>query len=549
MNLLIPALALCVTGSGPGNTAFPLLKVGQGPRAAAMGESFTGLSDDASAIYWNPAGLGQLTGYQFSLSHHEWFADIKDEVAHIALPAGPGALGLGVVYSGEPGVLYWDPDLMQYESFRSWSATLSAGYGLGLSDKLGLGAAVTGLYQDLRLQQGYGCALDIGAVGSPLQNLGVGMAARHLGAMWFDGNAELLPMEAAAGVSYATGMFRVTMDAVLPVPFDRIPDFKTGVEFSPVRDLALRLGYRTGPIDLSSLGYLYGLSAGIGINVGSFGFDYAVVPYGDLGMTHRLGIRAALPPAAHSQSSVVTQARTDSHLNTNAASEPAQESGVEALSAGAGRHPAETSRLPELTCGLTGGIYAAGDSQPTGGIAVLRSPSYSQQTVAPDQGTFEISGVPAAAAVLAAHGPSEAYLPQTCTLQLRPGETVRHDFYLWKKGDPLGPDIVNFASNRSEIRDEDVPVLDRIGRILGHDRSIGKVELAGHTDSAEGDPQTKSELSLARAQAVQYYLVEKCGIAAERLVLKGYGDEEPLRSNSRPSGRAWNRRAEVRILE
>jgi outer membrane protein OmpA-like peptidoglycan-associated protein len=549
MNLLISALVLCIAGSGPGSTVFPLLKVGQGPRAAAMGESFTGLSDDASAIYWNPAGLGQLTGHQFSLSHHEWFAGIKDEVAHIALPAGPGALGLGVVYTGEPGVLYWDPDLMQYESFRSWSATLSAGYGLRLSDRLGLGAAVTGLYQDLRLQQGSGCALDIGAVGTPLQDLAVGIAARHLGAIWFDGNAELLPMEAAAGVSFSTGIVRVTMDAVFPAPFDDVPDFKAGIEFAPLEALALRVGYRTGPIDLSSLGYLCGLSAGIGVNVGSFGFDYAVVPYGELGMTHRLGIRAALPPAAHSQSSVVSHPHTDSHLKTNAAGEPDQEPGVEALSAGPGQLPAGTVLLPELACSLTGSIYSARDSQPTGGIVVLRSPSYSQQTVAPDPGTFEIPGVPAAVAVLAAHGPSEAFLPQSCTLQLEPGETVRHDFYLWKKGDALGPDIVNFASNRTEIRDEDRPVLDRIGRILGQDRSIGKVELAGHTDSHEGGPEARFKLSLARAQAVQDYLVEKCGIAAERLVLKGYGDEEPLSSNSRPSGRAWNRRAEVRILE
>ena len=554
MRLLIPVLVLCIVGSG--NTAFPLLKVGQGPRAAAMGESFTGLSDDASAIYWNPAGLGQLTGYQFALSHHEWLADIKDEVIHIALPAGPGVLGMSAVYTGEPDVLYWDQDLMRYESFRSWSGTLSAGYGLRPFERLGLGVAVTGLYQDLIFQQGYGCAFDIGAVTTPVRDLAVGIAARHLGLIWFDDDTRLLPVEAAAGVSYLTGMFRVTMDVVLPALFDDVPDFKAGIEVAPLEALALRIGYRTGPIDLSTLGYLSGLSAGVGINVGSLGFDYAVVPYGELGITHRLGIRAALRPEitdgrADPRPAVLDRDATPQtvepeQLGTGQISslpDPA-ESATETPAAN--RTETDMVRVETIASSLSGGIYAAGDSQPTGGVVVLRSPSYRQQTVGRDPGTFEIADLQPGVVILAAYGPSEAYLARACTLQVEPGDTVRHDFYLWKKGDHLGPDIVNFATNSTEIRDEDVPVLDRVAEMLKQDRSITRVELAGHTDSREN---AKSELSLARAQSVRDYLVEKCGIAPERLVPKGHADEKPLRSNSRTSGRAWNRRAEITVLE
>ncbi|MGH7740228.1 MAG: hypothetical protein ACREL1_08800, partial [bacterium] len=41
---------------------------GIGPRAIGMGSAFTALADDASAVYWNPAGLSQLSSYELELS-------------------------------------------------------------------------------------------------------------------------------------------------------------------------------------------------------------------------------------------------------------------------------------------------------------------------------------------------------------------------------------------------------------------------------------------------------------------------------------------------
>ena len=45
-----------------GTSCLPFLKLGQGPRSAALGESYTSLAEDASAIYWNPAGLARVPG-------------------------------------------------------------------------------------------------------------------------------------------------------------------------------------------------------------------------------------------------------------------------------------------------------------------------------------------------------------------------------------------------------------------------------------------------------------------------------------------------------
>src|SRR5271163_2692007 len=41
---------------------------GIGPRAIGMGGAFTAIADDASAAYWNPAGLSQINSYEISVS-------------------------------------------------------------------------------------------------------------------------------------------------------------------------------------------------------------------------------------------------------------------------------------------------------------------------------------------------------------------------------------------------------------------------------------------------------------------------------------------------
>jgi len=75
VTLTLLGLLLAQFGSHePGSTVLPLLKCGQGVRAAALGEAFVALADDASALYWNPAGLGQLPDYHLSFTHHQWFA-------------------------------------------------------------------------------------------------------------------------------------------------------------------------------------------------------------------------------------------------------------------------------------------------------------------------------------------------------------------------------------------------------------------------------------------------------------------------------------------
>ena len=78
-------------------------------------------------------------------------------------------------------------------------------------------------------------------------------------------------------------------------------------------------------------------------------------------------------------------------------------------------------------------------------------------------------------------------------------------------------------------------------------KNITKLEIQGHTDN-RGKLNFNMQLSESRANAVRDYLV-RSGVAASRLLAKGYGPTRPKRPNITKRNRAMNRRVEFLIME
>lgn len=105
---------------------------------------------------------------------------------------------------------------------------------------------------------------------------------------------------------------------------------------------------------------------------------------------------------------------------------------------------------------------------------------------------------------------------------------------------------VNFEFDKATLRPEDREVLDKNYEELKQWGDI-KVEVSGHTDSI-GTDRYNMGLSLRRADTVRSYLINK-GIAADRLVAKGYGESEPIATNDTDEGRFQNRRVELNQIK
>jgi OmpA-OmpF porin, OOP family len=100
---------------------------------------------------------------------------------------------------------------------------------------------------------------------------------------------------------------------------------------------------------------------------------------------------------------------------------------------------------------------------------------------------------------------------------------------------------VNFDLDKSTLRSDATPVLDRMATLLKA-HADWKIEVAGHTDSTGGDAHNLT-LSQSRAESVMQYL-KQAGVSST-LSAKGYGSTQPLVPNTTDALRAQNRRVEL----
>ncbi|MEG8989749.1 PorV/PorQ family protein [Ignavibacteria bacterium 4148-Me] len=154
-----------------GRTSLQFLKIGIGARETAMGEACTANINSIQAIYWNPAALSNMNGFQASLNYVSWFADLDIKSAAIGFNLGNfGVIALGYsildygnieeakVISPSGGM---DTRTGNYFSGKDLSFIFS--YARAFTDKLSIGINVKYLREDLFTYSSKLWAFDIGS--------------------------------------------------------------------------------------------------------------------------------------------------------------------------------------------------------------------------------------------------------------------------------------------------------------------------------------------------------------------------------------------------
>lgn len=104
---------------------------------------------------------------------------------------------------------------------------------------------------------------------------------------------------------------------------------------------------------------------------------------------------------------------------------------------------------------------------------------------------------------------------------------------------------IQFVTGSADLTSASKTTLDAVAGILNRTATVN-VQVDGHTDT-QGDATANKALSQRRAQAVVDYLVSK-GVAANRLVARGFGEESPLVSpDETEAARKQNRRVEFKL--
>jgi len=107
------------------------------------------------------------------------------------------------------------------------------------------------------------------------------------------------------------------------------------------------------------------------------------------------------------------------------------------------------------------------------------------------------------------------------------------------------PGGITFDTAKAVIKPNFTPVLNDIANVMTKYPET-KIEVQGHTDNVGNDASNLS-LSQLRAQSVTSYLNGQ-GVDSNRIKAVGYGESMPIASNDTPSGRAANRRVEIKII-
>jgi len=331
--IIITLQAVIIAGdfSKVGTTSAQFLKIGVGARAMGLGGSFTALANDVSTLYWNPAGITNLRGFSFAVTHTEWFADISHDFVGIVYPLSSSdviALNVVALNTGEQevttvtqpegtGIFYDVSDL-----------AIGLSYARVLTDRFSVGLTVKYIQQNMYNESANTFAVDIGTyLRTGFHDLIIAMNMSNFGgSMQLEGrdlititdlnnqvsgnynpDAQLktepwpLPLIFRVGIAMdlvggndpivasENNRFTLAIDGVHPN--DNTEKLNIGGEYAWNENVFARLGYKIN-YDVEEWTFGVGLKFDIGSN--QVGFDYALVDFNDLGKVSQISLELGL---------------------------------------------------------------------------------------------------------------------------------------------------------------------------------------------------------------------------------------------------------------
>ncbi|MCX7984638.1 MAG: PorV/PorQ family protein [Bacteroidetes bacterium] len=300
------------------------LALGAGGRALALGGAYVALARDASASYWNPAGLSQIQYPELLLMHEERFAGLVNyDFGAVAIPVGTetslgfSALRLGVEniadtrlagvdINGNPvppdqysNAVRLDYDKITYFTAAHWAFFIT--YAIQSNETFSYGFNVKIIRHSIANATALGIGFDAGILYSPLPDVYLGGTIQDGTTTliaWSTGTNELISPTVKLGVAYCYEIFGGILSPAIDVDI-RFENRKTasigyigpvsidphvGLEFDYKKTIALRVGYS----DVRQL------TIGAGLHLRKLDIDYAYARFGkenSLGDTHRISLR------------------------------------------------------------------------------------------------------------------------------------------------------------------------------------------------------------------------------------------------------------------
>jgi outer membrane protein OmpA-like peptidoglycan-associated protein len=493
--------------SDPGTTGANFLKIGIGPRAAGMGEAQVAICNDVTSVFWNPAGLVRTPSQEASFMYNLWFESISSQYFGYAYPHPTlGTFAGSINYLSMDKIQGYTAGDVKTEKVIAYDLLGVLSYARGLSSGIYGGINLKFIQQKLEEESSFAFGVDIGVMGSVgrwlklkgMEGLTLGLNLQNLGTkVRFQKEEGSLPMNFKFGLGLRKEVFGDPLTIAIDGNLPNDNDFygSVGIEYW-VRDLiGLRFGYKSGQ-DLGN-----GLSFGGGIKVNIFQLDYALVHFGELGYTHRIGIVTRFGKEARA-----------------ILIERAFKKGMDYYNEG--KYPEailEFNKVLEL------------DPKNEKALEMMRRANEKLMPQSKEVAPAE---------------PKPEPKPEPPKVEMPKEVKVREE----ERGlvVTVGSQVL-FESGKAELKSVSGRVLDQVAKLLAA-YPQNRVKIEGHADSV-GRADYNQKISEMRAKSVAEYLIEKCDIPKSRIETIGYGETKPIASNKTVQGRTQNRRVEIVILK
>lgn len=265
---------------GEGTTGAQFLNIGIGSRPCAMGEAYGAISNDPSAIYWNPAGLSQIQHLDFMFSQNFWLLDMNHQYAAGVVPTSIGSFGLGLCYSSSGNIPKIE-NFLNVGEYTAYDGSLSIAYARKLFGTFSLGFAGKYIFMKIENKRALAFAGDFGIIYDPEQipELKFAFALQNMGSeIKFIDEGDPLPFNIKLSTAYITNTLTISVDLNR---CDNNISYGFGTEYIIMKVMALRAGYNT----------TRSFSCGIGVNWNNIDLGYAFIPYKYIDYSHIISLR------------------------------------------------------------------------------------------------------------------------------------------------------------------------------------------------------------------------------------------------------------------
>jgi len=281
---------LCASGGNSGTTAAGFLKLDGSARAAAMGGAFAGVSGESSVVFYNPAGLANTDDTALSFTHNFMFEDIFCDWISFMHNTKYGEFGAGVQYLSYGNIKRISETDVDSGTMSPYDMALTLSHGRTIGD---FSAGMNLKFVSSKIEDSaFAVCADFGGIYKMMNDdLSLGAVIQNLGTpMKFLDTSNPLPLNFRVGGQYNTD-YNWTFAADLNIPAYGMVNACAGVEYNYDAGQNINILGRLGYATRTSLdGGLTGVTAGFGVKYNSYQFDYAFVPLGDLGLTHKIQI-------------------------------------------------------------------------------------------------------------------------------------------------------------------------------------------------------------------------------------------------------------------